>query len=331
MNRVKSIWEKMMTAAVKMEEKMGFEVTGSITGNSFVPKRMKEYVPFGHFSDIRAIIESGIFAPIYISGLSGNGKTLMCEQVCAILSRECVMVSFTEETDETDLIGHYDLINGETVWTDGPVITAMKRGAVLVLDEVDLGMFKIMCLQQVLAGNPVLIKKTGEMVYPAPGFMVIATANTKGRGSFDTRFVGNNILNEAFLDRFSFTIEQDYPSQATEVSILKKMFEHYGVTNYGNFADVLVKWSGLTREAFNDHAIEDLISTRRLVHIVKAYAIFRDRTKAVKICLSRFDESVAKSFLDSYNKVVDETKENNDEETEAESKVTKTPDPFDWD
>jgi MoxR-like ATPase len=319
------------------EDKVGVEIVNSgVSSDTYVPKRLPEYVPFGHFNDLRAILESGIFAPVYISGQSGNGKTLMCEQVCALLKREMVLVSFTEETDEDDLIGGFRLKhNGDgdsqTVWEDGPAIVAMKKGAVLVLDEVDLGMLKIMCLQQILAGNPYLIKKTNELVEPAPGFMIIATANTKGRGSFDTRFVGNNILNEAFLDRFSFTIEQEYPSEPTEVSIVNKLFEKYGVDEdeHEKHSINLVKWAGLTRKTFEEDAIDDLISTRRLTHIVKAYAIFRDMKKSIKISLSRFNEEVSKSFYDLYTKTVDEN--NNDDGNEAEQQKKDTSsNPLDW-
>ena len=303
----------MSVAAVaeEREEKMGVMVNDvTSSGGSMIPKRLPEYVQFGCFYDIRSIIESGFHAPIYVSGLSGNGKTLMTDQVCAVTKRELIAISITEETDESDLIGHYDLINGETVWRDGPVIVAMKRGAVLLLDEVDQGLFKLMCLQNVLDNKPVYIKKINQIVYPAPGFTVIATANTKGRGSDDHKYVGNNVLNEAFLERFSFTFEHDYPSKEIEENIIRKMFTKYGVeeselTNY--FADILSQWSMSTRERYKEGA-EDLITTRRLDHIVKGYSIFKDIKKSLKISMSRFDTSTAKAFMDFFDKLYDEAK-----------------------
>jgi len=275
---------------------------GEFEKGSLIPVKVNEYVPFGHFRDIRTILESGQFSPIFISGDSGNGKTMMCEQVCAQLNRECIVTSFDEETGEEDLIGGFRLIDGSTVWEDGAAVVAMKRGAVLVLDEVDMGMMKIMCLQQMLDGRPIYIKKIGQVVQPADGFMVIATANTKGRGSTDNRYVGNNYMNEAFLERFAFSFEQDYPKRVIEHQIVMNMMEKLKFVDE-EFATNLTMWSEKTRNDFNDGIVSDLISTRRLVHIVKAFTIFRNRRKAITIGINRFDEITKNSFIELYSKM----------------------------
>ena len=270
--------------------------------DSFVPEKNKTYVPFGFYNDLKNIIKSRIFYPIYITGLSGNGKTMMIEQVCASLGRELVRVNITKRTDESDLIGSYELIDGSTVRREGPTITAMRRGAVLLLDECDLGTEDILCLQPILEGKPYFDKKTGEVVHPAPGFTVIATANTKGKGSDDGRFIGTNILNEAFLERFAVTVEQDYPPAATERKILEKNFAELGI-NDGVFIERLITWAEVIRKSFNDGAVDEVISTRRLVHISKAFSIFNNRLKAIEMCLNRFDTDTKTAFLDLYTKV----------------------------
>jgi len=273
---------------------------------SFVPEKASGYVPFGNFADVRSIIKSKKFYPAYITGLSGNGKTLMVEQVCAAEKRECIRVNITIETDEDDLIGGFRLIDGQTVWQDGPVITAMQRGAVLLLDEVDLGSNKLMCLQPVLEGKAIFLKKVGKVVHPENGFNVIATANTKGKGSDDGRFIGTNVMNEAFLERFSITFEQEYPPLKTEAKILNNVLGASGIEDQ-DFANKLVNWADMIRKAFYDGAVSDIISTRRLVHICEAYAIFgRDREKAIKLCLNRFDVDTKGGFWDLYAKL-DET------------------------
>lgn len=269
---------------------------------SFIPDRNSTYVPFGFFKDLRNIIHSKIFYPVFIMGLSGNGKTLMVEQICAELGREMIRVNITKRTDETDLIGSYELIDGCTVRREGPVVTAMRRGAVLLLDEVDLGTEDILCLQPILEGKPYFDKKTGEVIHPARGFQVVATANTKGKGSADGRFIGTQILNEAFLERFAITIEQEYPDSKVERKILLKNLKMFGVED-DVFADKLVQWADVIRKSFIDGAVDEIISTRRLVHIVKAYSIFKDRLKALELCLSRFDMETKTAFLDLYTKV----------------------------
>lgn len=273
----------------------------NITEN-FIPTKDPTYVAFGFHNDLKKIIESKVFYPIYITGLSGNGKTKMVEQVCSQLKREFVRVNITKQTDETDLIGSYELIDGNTVRREGPVITAMRRGAVLLIDEVDLGTELLLCLQPILEGNPFFDKKTGEMIYPSAGFTIIATANTKGKGSDDGRFIGTNVLNEAFLERFGITVEQEYPSPAVETKILEKNFESLGVKDDG-FIKCLVTWSEVIRKAYYDDAVDELISTRRLVHLAKAYSIFKDRKKAITMCLNRFDSETKTAFLDLYTKV----------------------------
>lgn len=273
---------------------------------SLVPEKVTGYVPFGNFPDVRAIIKSKKFYPAYITGLSGNGKTMMVEQVCANEKRECVRVNITIETDEDDLIGGFRLVNGETVWQDGPVITAMSRGAVLLLDEVDLGSNKMMCLQPVLEGKAVYLKKTNRVVHPAPGFNVIATANTKGKGSDDGRFIGTNVMNEAFLERFSITMEQEYPSTKVETKILNNVLGASGIENK-DFVDKLVTWADVIRKSFYEGALSEIISTRRLVHICEAFSIFgENKMKAIELCLNRFDVDTKNSFIELYKKV-DET------------------------
>jgi hypothetical protein len=273
---------------------------------SLVPEKATGYVPFGNFADVRSIIKSRKFYPAYITGLSGNGKTMMVEQVCAQEKRELVRVNITIETDEDDLIGGFRLVNGETVWQDGPVITAMNRGALLLLDEVDLGSNKMMCLQPVLEGKAVYLKKTNRVVHPAPGFNVIATANTKGKGSDDGRFIGTNVMNEAFLERFSITMEQEYPSAKVEAKILNNVLSASGL-EANDFVDKMVTWADVIRKSFYEGALSEIISTRRLVHICEAYAIFgQNKVKAIELCLNRFDVDTKNAFMELYKKV-DET------------------------
>ena len=269
---------------------------------SVIPSIMDNYVPFGHFKDLKSILKSGIFFPVFITGLSGNGKTLMVEQICAKLKKELFRVNITIETDEDDLIGSNTLINGNIVFKEGPVLKAMRKGAVLLLDEVDLASNKIMCLQSILEGGGYLIKKTGEFVKPAEGFTVVATANTKGKGSEDGRFIGTNILNEAFLERFAICLEQEYPPVTTEKKIVKGDFAILGV-NDDEFANKLVDWADVIRKSFYEGAVDEVISTRRLVHIAKAYSMFNDKLKSIEVCLARFDEDTKASFLDLYTKV----------------------------
>ena len=272
---------------------------------SAIPDLFPNYVPFGHFKDVVTIVESRMFYPAFITGLSGNGKTLMVEQACAKAKRECFRVPISKLTDEEDLIGGFRLVDGETVWFDGPVVEAMRRGALLLLDEVDQGTENLMCLQGVLEGKPLLLKKINEIVKPASGFNVIATANTKGKGDDAGRFIGANIMNEAFLDRFPITLEQEYPSVAVETKIMKKELASRGVAD-DEFATKLVNWADIIRKTFYEGGVDELIATRRLVHIVGAYAMFRDKMKAITLGLSRFDEETKASFLDLYTKV-DET------------------------
>ena len=282
-----------------------------------VPEKDPLYVPFGNFNDVYSIIKSGRYYPAFITGLSGNGKTFMVEQACAKAKREFFRVNITVETDEDDLLGHYALIDGNTVWQDGPVVKAMERGAILLLDEIDLASSKIMCLQPVLEGKGVFLKKVNRFVSPSVGFNVLATANTKGKGSEDGRFIGTNILNEAFLERFPITIEQVYPSMATERKILDKVFTSLDIVNYGDFAEKLVTWADIIRKTFYEGGIDEIIATRRLVHIVNAYGIFGDRKKAIEMCIARFDEDTKTSFLDLYSKCDSEVVVTDEESTET--------------
>ena len=269
---------------------------------NLVPTKDDTFVPFGNFSDVKKVIQSRLFYPVFITGMSGNGKTFSVDQACAALNRELIRVNITIETDEDDLIGGFRLVNGETVWHNGPVIEALERGAVLLLDEVDLASNKILCLQSILEGKGVFLKKTGRYVQPAPGFNVIATANTKGKGSDDGRFIGTNVLNEAFLERFALTFEQEYPTVAVETNILRKASASIGNSDE-EFCANLANWADIIRKTFKDGGIDEVISTRRLVHIVRAYAIWGDRMKAIKVCVNRFDDETKQSFIELYDKI----------------------------
>ena len=269
---------------------------------NLIPQKDDTFVKFGNFSDIKKIIESRLFYPTFVTGLSGNGKTFSVEQACAQLKRELIRVNITIETDEDDLIGGFRLVNGETVWHNGPVIEALQRGAILLLDEIDLASNKILCLQSILEGNGVFLKKIGKFVRPAAGFNVIATANTKGKGSDDGRFIGTNVLNEAFLERFPVTFEQEYPTPVQETKIVSNVAMSLGVDD-ADFCKRLVDWADIIRKTFYDGGIEEIISTRRLVHIIRAYSIFGDKGKSIGVCVNRFDDETKQSFLELYDKV----------------------------
>ena len=281
---------------VLVQAKLAVEV------DDLIPGKDATFVPFGFYKDLKTVLSTSMFYPIFISGLSGNGKTTMVEQVCANLKREAIRVNISIETDEDDLIGGNTLVDGNVVYREGPVLTAMKRGAVLILDEVDRGSNKLMCLQAILEGKPYFNKKTGETVTPAPGFNLVATANTKGRGSDDGKFISANILDEAFLERFAITVEQEYPTMATEKKIIVKKMEKVNNVDQ-DFATHLVTWSDVIRKTCYEGAIDELISTRRLEHIVNAFAVFKDKQKAVQLCVNRFDEDTKEAFIDLYAKV----------------------------
>ncbi len=267
-----------------------------------IPNKSKTYVKWGHYKDIATIIGSKMFYPVYITGMSGNGKTMMVEQACAELNREYIRLQITPETDEDDLIGGFRLSNGETVFAKGPVIKAMEAGAILLIDEIDRGSNKLMALQGVLEGKPVLIKKTGELISPAPGFNIIATSNTKGKGSEDGRFIAASIIDEAFLERFTITVEQPYPNANVEKKIVLKHMELFGNVDE-EFADNLTKWSAAIRKTFDDGGVEEVISSRRLCHIVQTFAIFKNRKKSITLCVSRFDSDTQAAFIDLYAKI----------------------------
>lgn len=313
--------DSVMTQAAMVGNVVSIHDSSSTpTTVDFVPAKAQGYVPFGHFADVRSIIKSKKFYPMYITGLSGNGKTMMVEQCCAFERRELIRANITIETDEDDLLGGFRLVDGRTVWQDGPVIVAMQRGAVLLLDEVDLGSNKLMCLQPVLEGKGIFLKKVGRRVEPAPGFNIIATANTKGKGSDDGRFVGTNVMNEAFLERFSITLEQEYPPVRSETKILINILQNAGIPDT-DFIDKLVSWADVVRKSFKEGAVSDIISTRRLVHICEAFVIFNgDREKAIQLCLNRFDEDTKVGFMDLYKKL---------DETVVPNDTTVTSDPID--
>ena len=276
-----------------------------LEGKDLVPDRDDHFVSFGAFNDLKKVIASKIFYPTFITGLSGNGKTFGVEQACAQAKRDLIRVNITIETDEDDLIGGFRLVDGSTVWHNGPVIEALQRGAVLLLDELDLASNKILCLQSILEGKGVFLKKLGKYVKPAEGFTVIATANTKGKGSEDGRFIGTNVLNEAFLERFPITFEQEYPSAKTEIRMLNNYCKELDCCDDKYIAN-LTTWAEIIRKTFNDGGTDEVISTRRLVHIIRAYAIFSDRVKAIKVCLNRFDDETKQSFLELYDKIDNE-------------------------
>lgn len=294
--------EGLVVPFQKKEDKIMASVTSIMNDEVFVPQKDQSFVSWGHFKDVVSVIKSSIFYPVYVTGLSGNGKTMMVEQACAKLNREYVRVQITPETDEDDLIGGFRLVNGETVFNKGPVIKAMEKGAILLIDEIDRGSNKIMCLQGVLEGKPVLIKKTGEVINPSNGFNVIATANTKGKGSEDGRFIAATIIDEAFLERFTITLEQPYPSSSVERKIIINHMQKFNCLDE-SFADNLTVWSETIRKTFADGGVDEIISTRRLCHIVQSYSIFGDKLKAIQLCVSRFDEDTRDGFLDLYTKV----------------------------
>ena len=269
---------------------------------NLIPEKDDTFVKFGNFADVKKIIQSRLFYPTFITGLSGNGKTFSVEQACAQLGRELIRVNITIETDEDDLIGGFRLVDGNTAWHNGPVIEALERGAILLLDEIDLASNKILCLQSILEGKGVFLKKIGRWVKPAAGFNVIATANTKGKGSDDGRFIGTNVLNEAFLERFPVTFEQEYPTPKTEQKILEGVSIGLGVDD-SDFCKRLTDWADIIRKTFYDGGIEEIISTRRLVHIIRAYSIFGDKAKAIQVCVNRFDDETKQAFLELYDKV----------------------------
>ena len=293
---IETIQSQSLDAKIVKQAKLAVEI------ENLIPDSDSTYVPFGFHKDLVNIIKSGMFYPTFICGLSGNGKTMMVEQVCAKLKKEAIRVNISIETDEDDLIGGNTLVDGNVVYREGPVLTAMKRGAILILDEIDRGSNKLMCLQAILEGKPYFNKKSGEVVTPATGFNVIATANTKGRGSDDGKFMGAQVLDEAFLERFAITVEQEYPSSVQEKKIvMNKMGVAECVDE--DFADKLVMWADIIRKTFYEGGIDELVSTRRLEHIVKAYAMFSDRLKAIQLCVNRFDTDTKSAFIDLYTKV----------------------------
>ena len=291
--------------------------TMSAVVQNLIPEKDDTFVSFGNFSDVKKVVQSRLFYPTFITGLSGNGKTFGVEQSCAQLGRELIRVNITIETDEDDLIGGFRLVNGETVWHNGPVVEAMERGAILLLDEIDLASNKIMCLQSVLEGKGVFLKKIGKHVAPKAGFNVFATANTKGKGSDDGRFIGTNVLNEAFLERFPITFEQQYPTISIETKILTNVAQSLKIPMIGEHTDFikhLCNWSDIIRKTFADGGIDEVISTRRLVHIIKAYSIFGKKDKALKVCLNRFDDETKATFVELYDKIDADFQQNNTEE-----------------
>ena len=306
------------------QENMSVNLVMSSNIENLVPSKFEGFVPWGHTATIKKIVQSGLYYPLFVTGLSGNGKTLMIEQIHAEMKKELIRVNVTIETDEDDLLGGFRLINGETKFVPGPVIEAMNRGCTLLLDEIDLGSNKLMCLQPVLEGKGVYLKKVNQWITPKKGFNVMATANTKGQGSDDGMFIGTNVLNEAFLERFAITLEQPYASIAIEKKIIVGAMKKYGKVDE-KFADNLITWADVIRKTFADGGIDSVISTRRLDHIAKAFAIFNDKSKSIELCISRFDTDTKESFLDLYSKIdaginpLEEVSEEENIATEEES------------
>ena len=302
------------TFQVQQPQSTKLTKTEKVTQN-LIPEKDNTFIPFGNFQSLKKVIASREFYPTFITGMSGNGKTFGVEQACSQLNRELIRVNITVETDEDDLIGGFRLVNGQTVWHNGAVVEALERGAILLLDEIDLASNKILCLQPILEGKGLFLKKIGEYIKPAKGFNVIATANTKGKGSDDGRFIGTNVLNEAFLERFPITFEQEYPTVAVEKRIMTRLCEEINIPLTGDhkeFINYLCDWSDIVRRTFNDGGVDEIISTRRLVHIMRAYQIFGDKMKAMQMCLNRFDDETKESFMQLYTKLDEHvTKEEN--------------------
>ena len=294
--KVAPVKEETQNVVPLRQKKMLTEV------DDLVPAKDADYVQFGFYKQLYRIIASKRFYPVFVTGLSGNGKTTMVEQACAANQQECVRVNISIETDEDDLIGGQTLIDGNITYREGPVLTAMRRGAVLLIDEIDRGSNKLMCIQAILEGKPYFNKKTGEMVHPAAGFNVIATANTKGQGTDDGKFIAAQILDEAFLERFPITVEQEYPPAKTEEKIILNKMNNFGKVD-AEFAGKLIAWSEIIRKTYAEGGVDEIISTRRLIHIVQAYSIFDDRQQAIQLCINRFDDDTKSAFLDLYNKL----------------------------
>ena len=304
-NQFKLPSEEPIPATVVVEETVNTTmnlVATNMEKQNLIPSKFVGFVPWGHYSTIKQIVQSGLFYPVFVTGLSGNGKTLMVEQIHAEMNKELIRVNITIETDEDDLLGGFRLVNGETKFVPGPVIEAMERGCTLLLDECDLGSNKLLALQPVLEGKGVYLKKVNQWVAPKKGFNVMATANTKGKGSEDGMFIGTNILNEAFLERFAITLEQPYPSIAIEKKIVVNSMKKYNKVDE-KFADNLITWADVIRKTFYDGGIDEVISTRRLDHIAKAFAIFKDKSKSIDLCVARFDIDTKDSFLELYSKI----------------------------
>jgi len=297
-------WNLEVTKETVQELEVSYSAPDALPAieQNLIPHKDDSFVSFGNFSDIKKIVKSRVFYPTFITGLSGNGKTFSVEQACAQLGRELIRVNITIETDEDDLIGGFRLIDGNTVWHNGPVIEALQRGAILLLDEIDLASNKILCLQSILEGKGVFLKKIGKWIEPVSGFNVIATANTKGKGSDDGRFIGTNVLNEAFLERFPVTFEQEYPTPATELKILEGVARDLNVVA-PDFCKRLVDWADIIRKTFYDGGVDELISTRRLVHIIRAFRIFGKKEVAIEVCVNRFDDDTKQAFMELYDKV----------------------------
>ena len=299
---IEPVREVVSNTVVNSIPKMAAQMQSIVNEEKTFAKTDSTFIPWGAFSDIVKIIKSDMFYPTYISGLSGNGKTFMVEQACAKVGKEFIRVQINPETDEDDLLGGFRLIDGETVFAKGPVLKAMENGAILLLDEIDRATNKIMCLQGILEGKPVLVKKTGEIVEPKQGFNVIATANTKGQGSEDGRFTAASIIDDAFLERFTISVDQQFPTLTTEKKIVLKHMEKFNCVD-NDFADKLVIWADIIRKTFYDDGVDEVVSTRRLCHIVQTFSIFEKRDKAIDLCISRFDEDTKEAFLDLYSKV----------------------------
>lgn len=288
--------------ALKVEPQESYKVDYTDT-SSLIPAIDPNFVAFGNYKDLDKIIKSKLFYPAFITGPTGNGKSTMIEQICAKQKKPLIRVNLNMMTDEDQLIGSKTLENGNIEIVEGPVLIAMRTGTTLLLDEIDAGSANtLLCLQPILEGKPYYFKLKNEMIVPKQGFNVIATANTKGKGSDDGRYIGTNVLNEAFLERFAVTFNQDYPSAAIEKKIVVNLMNHYGCVNL-EYAETLVKWADVIRKTFDAGGVDETITTRRLVHIVRAFSIFKDQKKAIELCTNRFDDATRLAFIDLFDKV----------------------------
>ena len=278
--------------------KTSTDISGSI------PTLKKHYVQWGNYKDVERLLASNKFFALYLTGDSGTGKDIMIEQACAKLGRAMIRVQITRETKEDQLVGSKSLVNGNIVYEDGPIVWAAENGACINLSEISAGdANELLCLQHVLEGDAFFVKSANKWVTPKAGFCVIATDNTKGMGSDSGKFVGTNILNSAFLERFKMTMEQQYPPVKIEREILaKEMLRHKSEVDT-KFIEELSDWVAVIRKTYMDEGIDEQITTRRACHIVDVHCNFFPVDKAIQLCTARFDDTTQAAFLTLWEKM----------------------------